>query len=500
MGCRFGLSAAATAKVCAVLGLAATLAACGGGSGGSDADNPPDSASPVVDAASATAPDVVPLSTRVQLFDADLGRWQAPGGRWYSYQQSDAACASGIGFPTTYLSPASCFVWLTAEAGAQGQWVGSTGPWWIDPNHMALPGGTGLGFINVLAFVRLPAALEAPADLDDTTVAFEARVSNDFAIVVADSAAGRLKGHVHLWFQTAPRAVGNCTPDPQTGEDCTRQSDYILTGGWSDAYAIDLIAGTAGRMLTFRLSVADRANWTCLGRGLNVKYDCQDFGEALRNVVSVGFVIAPVAPCPTIANATGDPSCDRARVATNPGAYFNQGRFEHRAFKVTRNRIRPATARRKAAIAQAATPPADGWSPLRYAARTSFGAGSGVQISLDNATPYTRIGLAITVGATTFEIAGPQLYAVPSSSPNGNVLLVVTRSVGGAYDHIASTHSYTDGDTAGLHLDNGRLLFLRNGEVIYTAPSPCGDAASCELTPFRSTLPASVPQPAIYIY
>jgi hypothetical protein len=500
MESKFVLNAAATAKRLAGFGLAAALVACGGSSGGSDAVSPPDSAEPVVDAASATAPDVVSLSTRVRVFDADLGRWQAPGGRWYSYQQSDADCASGIGFPTTYLSPASCFVWLTEEAGAQGQWVGSTGPWWIDPNHMTLPGGTGLGFINVLAFTKLPAALEAPADLDDTTVTFEARVSSNFATVVADSAAGRQKGHVHLWFQTAPRAVDNCTPDPQTGEDCTRQSDYILTGGWSDAYAIDLLAGTGGKALTFRLSVADRANWTCLGRGLNVKYDCQDFAEALRNVVSVGFVIAPVASCPTIADAAGDPSCDRARVAANPGAYFNQGRFEHRGFKVTRNRARADTARRIAALTQATVSPADGWSPLRYAARSTFGAGSGLQISLGNATPYTRIGLASTAGATTFETVGPQLYVVPSSGPSGKALLVVTRSDSGAYDHISSTHSYTDGDTAGLHLDNGRLLFLRNGEVIYTAPSPCGDAAACELTPFSSTLPASQPAPDIYRY
>ena len=136
------------------------------------------------------------IDATVYVFNADLGGWRPNNGRWYSYQQSSAPCATGVGFETNRFSPASCFSWLTDAEGAKAQWVTSTGPWWIDPNHMMRLGGNGFGFINVLAFSQIPAALQSTANLDDSTVSFTARVDPAFSTVEADSAAGRRKAQI----------------------------------------------------------------------------------------------------------------------------------------------------------------------------------------------------------------------------------------------------------------------------------------------------------------
>ena len=141
-------------------------------------------------------PEQQPIAPHVQVYRADLGGWAPNNGRWYSYVQSDNTCASGVGFPISWVSLAACFEWLTPNAGASGQWISSAGPWWIDPNHMVLPGGTGFGFINVLAFSQLPAGFRSGASLDETVVSFTARIDEHFSTVSADSREGRRKGHV----------------------------------------------------------------------------------------------------------------------------------------------------------------------------------------------------------------------------------------------------------------------------------------------------------------
>lgn len=351
---------------------AMVLVGCGGGNGTSGA----------VD-----VPATVAISPDVYVFKADLGGWKPNNGRWYSYPVSDQVCDLDVWYATSAISLASCFRFLTSGEGAAGQWVRSDGPWWVDPNHMQVPGGHGFGYLHVLAFTQMPAGYRSGTSLDDTEVSFTARIDEHFSTVLADSREGRRQGHVYLWFQTYPRPIARCTPDPQIGENCTRQSDYILTGGWDPAFEIDhLKPGQAGDF-HFNLSAAQADQWTCLDHGVNVKYDCMGLPEALREVTAVGFVIAPVPPCPTVADETGQQRCDVQRIALAPAAHMAVGRFEVRGFSIRKRQPRPSEAVR---FSFALRPAGDSavpaqWSAPQYAAGQRMREGSGLQWKIGRA-------------------------------------------------------------------------------------------------------------------
>ncbi len=439
-----------------------------------------------------SAPETQTLSPDVYVYKADLGGWASNSGRWYNYVQSDADCSSGVGFPISWVSPASCFQFLTPHAGASGNWVTSTGPWWIDTNHMALPGGTGYGFINVLAFTPLPAGFRSPANLDDTALTFTARIDSQFSTVMADSREGRQQGHVYLWFQTSARPISPCTPDPQIGEDCTRQSNYVLTGNGQPGYGIDRISPGVATDFAFSLKASETDRWTCLGRGFNVKYDCMGVEEALRNVAVLGFVIAPVAGCPTLRNANGLELCDLERIAQSPSEYFNLGKFEVRSLTVRKNKARATAATRLAFVARALevteVPPR--WSSPQYAEATKFVTGGGLQMSVPKPLGAMRLGLGVQSDPRNLEEAGYQIYLSPAGTDPGqteNIMMVVGRGTSGLYDVNLSFWPFLAGDTVGFYFENGVLHFLKNDEVFYQVPSPCGNADVCTLHPFLST-------------
>ncbi len=439
-----------------------------------------------------SAPETTTLSPDVYVYKADLGGWAPDNGRWYNYVQSDAICASGEGFPISWVSPASCFQFLTSRAGAAGNWVTSTGPWWIDANHMALPGGTGFGFINVLAFTQLPAGFRSPANLDDTALSFTARIDSNFSTVMANSREGRQQGHVYLWFQTFARPISPCTPEPQTGENCTRQSNYILTGNGQPGYVIDRMSPGVATDFAFKLKASETDRWTCLGRGFNVKYDCIGVEEALRNVAVMGFVIAPAAACPTLRNANGLELCDLARIAQSPSDYFSLGKFEVRSFSLRKNQARATAATRlnflPRPLAVTAVPPR--WSSPQYAKATKFVRGGGLQMSVPEPLGAMRLGLSLQSDPKNLEEAGYQIYLSPAGTDPGqteNVMMVVGRGSSGLYDVNLSFWPYQAGDTVGFYFENGVLLFLKNDEVFYQVPSPCGRVDDCTLYPFLST-------------
>ena len=122
---------------------------------------------------------VVP-SAEVFLYDAGLAGRIANKGRWYNYIQSEEPCLSGIGFPLSSISPASCFNWLTDQGGPRENWIESVGPWWIDPNHHQGTELNGFGYINVLGFSQIPGALNSSVNMQNSVVRFSARKSSDF--------------------------------------------------------------------------------------------------------------------------------------------------------------------------------------------------------------------------------------------------------------------------------------------------------------------------------
>lgn len=445
------------------------------------------------------------LSPAVHVFKADLGGWAPNNGRWYSYVQSTGTCTSGQGFPISQISLPACFEWLSPSSGAAGNWVSSTGPWWIDPNHMHLPGGSGFGFINVLAFTPLPAGFRSGASLDNTVVSFTARIDAAFSTVTADSREGRRKGHVYLWFQTYARPISPCTPDPAIGEDCTRQSDYILTGNWDPAYEIDRITPGQAVDFSFALKASETERWTCLGRGFNVKYDCIGIEHALRSVAIVGFIIGPTTSCPTVIQPNGLPLCDAQRMAAAPGDYLNVGRFDVRAFAIRKAAARASSASRLAFSDRpiGSVTAQDGWSTPRYAAATQFAPGSGLHLIIDDLPGAVRLGVSHAEGTQRLDEAGYQIYISPAGTDPGqldNVIYAVSRDDSGVFSKVQSFWPYQVGDTVGLYLDDGSLHFLKNDEVIFQVPSPCTDAVTCVLFPFISIFGGYPDSTRVYVY
>ena len=190
----------------------------------------------------------------------------------------------------------------------------SRSPWWVDSNHNHVstsPGQTGLGYINVIAQITPIQTNQAPLDLTGATVSFNAKKDALFDPLTATIRGNKSrKGHLYFWFQTAPRALTGCTPDPAIGEDCTRQSDYILSdieadpaGGTDTPYQVDSwLTPNVWRHLSYQFTPF--AKWTCLGRSENLKYECAPIADALKNVMHFGFIVAPVctAPLPTTPN------------------------------------------------------------------------------------------------------------------------------------------------------------------------------------------------------
>lgn len=446
-------------------------------------------------------PETIGMNQRIHVFDSDLGGWAWNTGRWYNYVLADLPCESGIDLAASLFSPSACFQWISPEVGAAGDWVSSVGPWWIDPNHMTLPGGTGFGFINVVAFAQIPAATRSPANLDRSVISFEARVSQDFSTNTVLTADGERKGHVYLWFQTSPRKITPCTPDPLVGEDCTRQSDYILTGDGSPSFEIDRIPADEVKRFTFAAKASDASQWTCLGRGSSVKYDCIDFAEALRTASVIGFVIAPTRPCPTWVNEAGTQVCDAQTMLAAPNEHLNFGTFQVKAFSITKEATRPTTATRVALPAALSDPEIadDRWSTPKMGVARTFVAGSGVHFPIDTEFKALRVGLSSEVTPDSIDEAGYQLYIAPAGTDRDqpeNNLMVVTKGESGAFDRANVIGRYRVGDTLGMFFEEDRLVFLKNDEVIMEAPSPCSPAPSCSLRPFYAAfgLPTAIPR------
>ncbi len=472
------------------LALSVNLGSCGDGNG-----RPGD---PSVGTQSPPPPARVVLSGQIRAYDAASSGYRGNNGRWYSYQQSRTACPTEFGgFPNNPYSPPSCFVWLTPPQGAGRDWVSSVGPWWVDVNHMQLPGGDGYGFIHVLAFTQIPGALYAPLDLDGTMVRFTARKDAIFSTLEADSRDGLRKGHVYLWIQTFARPLAPCTPDPQIGENCTRQSDYIMTGGYAEFFEVDTQATAEGKSLSFDLSADRAADWTCLGRGVNVKYDCRPITEALRNVAAIGFVLAPVPACPTVPDSKGGEICDLAKIDAEPGRHFAGGRFDIRGFTLDYPETRP----NEAALLTFVSTPASQitWSLPRPAAREVFREGSGLYIPAPITAGAMTVGLSREVQIDGGDAPAYELYLITTgveNSSHGNEMRIRSRDPSRNLDRVLFVAPFDGDDTFSMHLRNDQLLFLKNDVTIHSEPSPCPTVGDCLLTPyiraFRLTQPVPV--------
>jgi hypothetical protein len=487
MASTFARSAAAIAEAALACVL---LSGCGSG-------NDADSGAP-----DAVAPATLQLPTSVQVFDANAGPWPTNNGRWYSYQQSDLPCVSGVGFPDTSVSPASCFAFLTDTLGMRGDWVRSQGPWWVDPNHAQLEGGNGFGLIHVVAFVQIPGAWQGPLTLEGTTVRLRTRISGNWVRPVAPSRAGDLPARAYLWFQTYPRPVANCTEDPSIGENCTRQSNFIFSDGWQPTAALDQTSDAAGQDFAIAMRADQAARWTCLGAGQNVKYDCMPFEQAVQQVAVMGVILGPVRPCPTAPGAPAGSPCDRGILAVDPTAYFNPGRFELRDFAIKIDAPRAASALRATLRPPAGPKPAPLWNPLRYLDAQALEPGKGVHLLVTEGMAAVRLGVSRSTSPRTFDDAGPQVYVSPlSNEPNQQspTLYVQVVDTAGRYSRVTQANTYAQGDRIALLLWRDQIVFTKNDEVVHMTRSPCAGIPSCRLNAFVSTHVDSRYTPAVYL-
>jgi hypothetical protein len=267
----------------------------------------------------------------------------ANSGRFYFYPvQSSAIVCGATPFAIGEFSRAGCLAWFDQQSwnplgpGGLG-YLHSESPWWTDPNHriptpaynpISLPNpNPGLGYINVIAFVQPPSAVYNPLNLAYGKLSFRLRKDSNFVPLVAESRVGPRRGHLYVWFQTSSRILDPsvCTPNPARGEDCTRQSDYIMSDHELDNPAFQLdtnIAPNVWSQDVATLSPIDD-DWTCLGRGDNVKYECEPIATALTHVQYVGFIVAPVCTTPDPATPGAVWICDNSGTF----GFARRGRF-----------------------------------------------------------------------------------------------------------------------------------------------------------------------------
>jgi hypothetical protein len=423
------------------------------------------------------------LPAVVHMFESSGGPWVGNNGRWYSYQQSDTPCTSFTGFSDNPYSPASCFTWLTDGAGARGNWVSSQGPWWVDPNHAQVGKGDGFGFIHVLAFTQLPAAWQGPIVLDGTTVRFRTRISSNWQRPVAPSRAGARPARAYLWFQTYPRHVPDCLPDPTIGENCTRQSDFIFTDDWRPEAALDQTSDSAGQAFEIPIRAADAPRWTCLGAGRNVKYDCMPFEQAVEQVAVIGVILAPVNSCQFLAGVDQDAPCDRAALARESG-FFNPGRFELRDFTISIDKPRATQARRLTLASRLESAPVPQATSSRHVNSVGLEEGSGVHLVVAPDLGAMRVGLTRSTDAAPAEVLGPQLLLAGqdrgSDSADPNLQFRLPKDSSGNERQIPLAY-YKAGDRLGLESWRQWILYTKNDEVIHMIPSPCRGMELCRL-------------------
>ena len=133
-------------------------------------------------------------------------------------------------------------------------------------------------------------------DLREADVSFDI-INTDLRMIEAYSREGLRRSHIYLWVQDAPRPIDSCVPDPSIGENCTRQSNYILTARDDPMLQFDRENNAGANRV--KLAEYSETEWTCLGRGRNVKYDCMPVADVLKNVYAIGFIAAPVRACIT---------------------------------------------------------------------------------------------------------------------------------------------------------------------------------------------------------
>ena len=431
---------------------------------------------------------VLPTSESIYAFDARRGKWTDNNGRWYTYRQSELPCASGVGFGANRFSPASCFEWLTGFSGLDSVWIRSQGPWWVDPNHFHGTGGDGFGFIHVLAFVQLPGAWQGPLVLNKTTVRFRTRISHDWSRPLAPSRFGLLQGRAYLWFQTSPRNIPDCIPDPEIGENCTRQSNFIYTDHWKPSAALDQTADAEGLAVSVPLNAKDAARWTCLGYGRNVKYDCMPFEQAIEQVAVMGVVQGPVNSCQLLNGADPQAACDLAALARTNGEFFNHGTFEISDFAITLDEKRSTSARQLALDPPELHRVRTGWTSHRLQDVDRLEPGMGIHLI----APADHTPLQLTLspdaqsGSTRSGIDLILLGSEVKASLARSQLQVLLTDAISRNPRWVRVADYEPGDRVTLHAWERWVLVLKNDEVVYTLPHPCPSQSSCSLESFIS--------------
>jgi len=316
--------------------------------------------------------------------------------------------------------------------------------------------------------------------MQNSIVGFSARKSADFSTIYADSSLGYLKSQIYLWFQTAARSIDDCSPNPQIGENCTRQSDYIMT-----ANPIDDLLGEAEETVSLTILGNNADEWTCLGAGTNVRYECEDFHTAIQKVETIGFIAGPVATCP-INNVTG-----LCNIDVDVSDFYNTGTFEFRSFSIASGFVRSNILYEIGFSEVAEQEPAEGWQPIQYAMPENFESGSGLHAKVNSVTGYTRLGLSTNNSHYLFSTVGFQIYL---TAENQN-MLVVEMAEDSSFTIIKAVSRYELNDTVGLYMKDDKMLVLRNDEIVYSTQLPCN---SCSLYPFISSLGASNDNITVY--
>ncbi len=334
----------------------------------------------------------------------------------------------------------------------------------------------------MLTFSQIPSRIHSNIDLSDSTLEFTGRVSDDFKTITANSREGFKKSHIYLWFESAPRIIENCVEDPTIGENCTRQSDYILTDIPIDKY----LASNNEFNFSIDLNSFDESKWTCLGAGDNVKYDCMGLAEALKNAYTIGFLAAPVKSC----KLDSENKCD---LTVDPSDYYNVGSFEFKNFKIRKKYSLPSEGNVvKFNPPNNTASPASGWSPIKFSNSKKYINYSGIKFTINNNIGHFRTGLTSSNLNNKFEDIEFHLYL----SSEGTIFCVINDSDNN-FNKIIRISNYNIGDEISLYLEDNNIYVTKNFEIIYNIKQ---NSNSSELFTFVSKLGNDSVFPEIYSF
>lgn len=255
--------------------------------------------------------------------------------------------------------------------------------------------------------------------------------------------------------------MSGCVENYLIGENCTRQSNYILTGNFQEKFQID----QSGNGKHFEFNLAEKPNWECLGAGENVKYECLTLNEALKEVSVIGFLAAPVETCSDATTCklnTGELSFKNFQILSSIGSSAKL--VSYKSSRVLKTRL------------------FEKWNPIILGDKVSLKSGQGLSVKIDEDPGYFRFGLSHhrkSIANATATSLPQHIYLSRENHHSGAIFLAQDEKV-------ATIGKYNIGDTVAIYYVDGELIFTKNKEILHK--SRCQECANnnVDFTPYYS--------------